>query len=82
MIAIDEPALELVANRPIRFPLYASTTRLGDPAGCVLEGAAEGVTALPPLGTVLRFGRSLEERQVPVRLRALLAETGTLEVFC
>lgn len=81
-LALDEPALELVANRPARFPLFTSTTRLGDVAGSLLPADAEGLSALPPLGTVLRFGRSLEERTVPVRLRALLAETGTLEVAC
>jgi hypothetical protein len=31
---------------------------------------------------VLRFGRKLEERTVPVRLQTKLTETGTLELWC
>ncbi|MFP6663110.1 MAG: Hsp70 family protein [Deltaproteobacteria bacterium] len=81
-VRIADPELELLANTQVAFPLFVSTTRLGDPAGALVEFAADSVTSLPPLGTVLRFGRSLDERIVPVRLRSVLTETGTLEVFC
>ncbi|MEO2237166.1 MAG: molecular chaperone DnaK, partial [Candidatus Poseidoniia archaeon] len=81
-IRIAEPELELLANTQVAFPLFVSTTRLGDPAGALVEFEIDSVTSLPPLGTVLRFGRSLDERIVPVRLRSVLTETGTLEVFC
>ena len=32
-VEITEPALEVVANRGVSFPLFASSTRLGDQAG-------------------------------------------------
>ena len=35
-----------------------------------------------PISTVLRFGRSLAARSIAVHLRAILTETGTLELWC
>ncbi len=70
------------ANEPVRFTIYASSTRTGDlPAG-VVEVEAGSVTELPDLTTMLRFGKRLEAREVPVRLQTHLTETGTLEIYC
>ncbi len=79
---IDEPVFEVTANAPVRFPIYASSTRQGDRPGDVLEADEAALTELPALATVLRFGRRLEERRIPVTLGAALTETGTLEVSC
>lgn len=79
---IREHDFVVTANEPVRFGIYASTTRTGDAAGALLEVPAESVLELPQMTTVLRFGRSLESRDVPVNLSVHLTETGTLEVWC
>ena len=81
-VDVAEPVFEVTANAPVRFPIYASTTRIGDAAGSVIDAERATLTELPPLSTVLRFGKRLEERKVPVRLQTKLTETGTIELWC
>ncbi len=81
--ATDLPALafEVVANTPARFPIHASSVR-GDEAGALVAVDAPGLAAVGSVETVLRFGRSLAERSIPVSLEARLTEVGTLEIWC
>jgi molecular chaperone DnaK (HSP70) len=81
-VDIAEPVFEVTANAPVRFPIYASATRTGDAAGNLVEVDPASLAPLPPISTILRFGRKLEERRVPVSLRTTLTETGTLELWC
>ena len=81
-VEITEPALEVHTNRGVTFPLYASSTRLGDRSGELVTGDRESFTALPPIRTVLRFGKKLAVRTIPVHIVARLTEVGTLEVWC
>jgi molecular chaperone DnaK (HSP70) len=73
--------LELVANRPVAFPLFTATDRTGEHAGDLIDAPASSLTALPPLRTVVRFGRKLEERAIPVHVETRLSEVGTLELW-
>src|SRR5947207_13277936 len=77
---ITEPEFELLANRPVSFPLLTATDRSGERAGEIV--AAGGLAALPPIRTVLRFGRKLVETALPVHLEVRLTEIGTLEIWC
>ncbi len=81
---IDNDALQLVANRPVSFRLYSSLTRTGDALGQVLEfdAADAGLHMHAPLHAVIRFGKKVEERLIPVKLGARLTEIGTLESWC
>jgi len=81
-IEIAVPEFEVLANAPVRFPIFASSTRTGDVAGALLDVDPATVVELPPISTVLRFGRSLAARSIAVHLRAILTETGTLELWC
>jgi molecular chaperone DnaK (HSP70) len=86
-LEIDNDALQLVANRPVSFRLYSSLTRTGDRLGQVLEfdAADAGLSGLhmhAPLHAVIRFGKKVEERLIPVKLGARLTEIGTLETWC
>lgn len=81
-IDVREPDFIVTANEPVRFSVYSSSTRIGDHGGTVVEAAPETLVPLPPMSTVLRFGRSLVSREVPVHLRSSLTETGTLELWC
>ncbi|HLI85651.1 MAG TPA: Hsp70 family protein [Bryobacteraceae bacterium] len=83
-VEIDNPALQLVANRPVSFRLYSSLTRTEDRLGDLVEFAAEdsGLHRHAPLHAVIRFGKRAEERLIPVKLGARLSEIGTLETWC
>ena len=81
-VEITQPALEVVANRAVSFPLYASSTRTGERAGELVTAERESLTELPPIRTVLRFGKKLAVRKLPVHLVAHFTEVGTLEVWC
>jgi molecular chaperone DnaK (HSP70) len=81
-VEITSHELEIVTNRPVSFPLFASSTRLGDHAGDVLALPRDTVSELPPIRTVLRFGKKLAATTLPVHIQSHLTEIGTLEVWC
>lgn len=81
-IEIATPEFEVIANAPVRFPIYASATRSGDAPGSIGDADPATLVELPPVATVLRFGRSLQARPVSVHLRSHLTETGVLELWC
>ncbi|MBP1683861.1 MAG: hypothetical protein H6Q33_4 [Deltaproteobacteria bacterium] len=81
-VEITEPALDVLANRAVSFPLFASSTRTGERAGQLVLAEPDSVTELPPIRTVLRFGKKLAARKIPVHVVARLTEVGTLEVWC
>lgn len=81
---VDLEGLDLHAktNTPVRFPLWSSNTRMGDQPGAVLTLEEESLTPLPPLHTLLRFGKKGVESTIPVKLQAQVTEVGTLALFC
>jgi molecular chaperone DnaK (HSP70) len=85
-LELDLENLQLVANRPVSFRLYSSLTRTGDTLGQVLDLTPEEMERdfhlHAPLNAVIRFGRRVGERQIPVKLGARLTEIGTLEIWC
>src|SRR5204863_9394412 len=72
------------ANRPVSFRLYSSLTRTEDQLGDMVEFTPgdETLHTHAPLNAVIRFGKKVEERLVPVKLGARLTEVGTLETWC
>jgi hypothetical protein len=81
-IEITTPEFNILANQPVTFPLFSSSTRLGDRAGMVVRAARSTLSALPAVRTVLRFGKKLTATALPVHVVAKLTEVGTLEVWC
>ena len=81
-IEITDPEFNILANHPVSFPLYTSSTRLGDRPGTLVSASRQSVTQLPPIRTVLRLGRTLTTTTIPVHVIARLTEIGTLEVCC
>jgi hypothetical protein len=79
---LREPEFQVLANQPVRFQMLSSSTRLGDRLGEVVELEEEETTALPPIRTVLRFGKKGEARSLPAHLLLRLSEVGTLELGC
>ena len=82
-LEIDNEAMQLVANRPVSFRLYSSLTRTEDALGNVVEfeAADADLHTHAPLNAVIRFGKRVGERLIPVKLGARLTEIGTLETW-
>ncbi len=73
---------DVITNRPVRFSLYHATNRQEDGLGDVVNLSKGELAELPPLVTVLKYGKKGERRHIAVRVGARLTEVGTLEVFC
>ncbi len=71
----------VLANRPVSFTLYSSTVRR-DAHGQIAELNPDEIHRHAPLGTLLRYGKKMRERELAVRLRANFTEMGTLELWC
>lgn len=56
-VEIHEPELKVLVDRPVAFPLFASSVRHGDAAGDVVALDDESFQSLPPLATVLHSQR-------------------------
>ena len=79
---LQQPAFELITNQPVAFQLLSSSTRLGDRLGDLVVLTEEDTSRLPPIRTVLRYGKKGTARNIPVRLAIRLTEIGTLELWC
>jgi hypothetical protein len=78
---LDELAFAAVTNQPVSFQLFTSSTRVGDRLGDVVSLAPDDVIALPPIRTVLRYGKGAV-KSIPVQLVVRLTAIGTLEIWC
>ncbi|SFM67589.1 Hsp70 protein [Thermodesulforhabdus norvegica] len=81
-VELKEPGFEVVTNRPVAFRLLSSATRIGDQLGDVVVLDEEESTLLPPIRTVLRFGKKGVTKNIPVGLTLRFTEVGTLELWC
>lgn len=72
-------------NVPVVFNLLTSHVRLKDQAGDLIEIDPLEMHPLPPIQTILRFGKKQIENDslipIPVRLSARLNEIGTIELW-
>lgn len=81
-LEVSEKEFQLITNRPVAFPLYATTSPRHDLVGSVLTLPAEDLHELPPLQTVIKFGKQKAGTKVPVRIQVRRTELGTLELSC
>ncbi len=72
----------MLANQPVSFQLYTSTSRSGETPGALLVAPRAELASLPPIRTVLRHGRKLAARTIPVHVEAKRTALGTLELWC
>lgn len=78
----SEHTFHLVPNRPASFQLMTSHVRLNDAPGHLVEISSEEMQALPPLITVIRFGKGENKNErIPVKLGLSLTPLGTLELW-
>lgn len=80
-ISLPEKKFLVLANRPVSFDLYSSTFRSGDRCGDVVA-VDDTLTPLPPLQTVIQFGRKGEKQEIPVLVEAEYNEVGALSLWC
>jgi hypothetical protein len=79
----DLPAQEfgLVVGEPVRFPFFASSVRRQDQVGSVLDfWEPQELEPLDQLEATLRQEDRAPGEIVPVKLRAIVTESGTLEL--
>ncbi|MHC1763637.1 MAG: Hsp70 family protein [Verrucomicrobiia bacterium] len=79
-VDLGDRVFQLTLGKPVRFPLYSSTSDRVERAGEVTS-LSDDMQPLPPIHTVLKSARS-KAGQVPVHLRVALTEIGTLELWC
>jgi molecular chaperone DnaK (HSP70) len=79
---LSRPAFEVLTNQPVAFQLFSSSTRLGDQLGAVAQLPADTISVLPPVRTVLRYGKKGAPQRLPAQLAVRLTEIGTLELWC
>ncbi len=79
---LEQPAFDLLANQPVAFQLFSSSTRLGDKLGDIVALQEDEITVFPPIRTVLRFGKKGTAKTLPVHLAIKLTEVGTLDLWC
>ena len=74
----------LKPNTPVSFQLMTSHTRLYDRPGELIAINDEEMHSLPPIHTILRYGKRINvndaQEKIPVRLHVELTAIGTLEL--
>lgn len=73
-------AFMLTANSAVSFQLYHSHTRLKDRIGDFVDQNEEEFTSLPPIQTILHYGKG-SQTTLNVKLKVQLTEIGTFELF-
>jgi molecular chaperone DnaK (HSP70) len=81
LIQLPQMEFEVVTNQPVLFSMFSSTFRSGDKTGDVI-GVDDTLTPLPPLKTIIKFGKKGESKQIPVKVEAEYTEMGTLSMWC
>lgn len=80
-VSLSDKNLKVITNRPVAFDLYSSSFRSGDKTGDVIE-LDDTLTQLPPMNTVIQYGKKGVETELPVQMEAEYTETGALVIRC
>jgi hypothetical protein len=72
----------VLANQPVSFSLYASSTRMTDPAGAVLSLPMEQISAFTSDSHCPTFWEKDWRSQNSRAVSAKFTEVGTLELWC
>ncbi|MCP4623442.1 MAG: Hsp70 family protein [bacterium] len=80
-IHLKNKSFELLANQPVAFDIFSSSYRSGDRQGDLVE-VNDSLTELPPLQTVIQYGKKGIQRTLPVLIEAEYTEVGTLAIWC
>ncbi len=82
-VDLSDRRFTLRIREPVEFPLYVSSTRLGDRPGDLVIVDPQQLTELPPIRTVMQHGK---KTAAPTRWKSSctprLTEIGTLDLWC
>jgi molecular chaperone DnaK (HSP70) len=81
-IHLPDTEFQVMTNRPVSFSLYSSSYRAGDKKGDIITAERDEFVELPPIKTVLHYGKKSGSLRIPVSLGVRLNEFGTLDVWC
>lgn len=76
-IELKDKKFEVLANQPVGFDLYSSSFRSGDRCGDLVE-IDDSFTPLPPVQTVVRFGKKGERQEFRYGLKLVIRRWGPL----
>lgn len=79
-IIIEDKKFEVLANQPVAFNIYSSSYRSGDMTGDVVS-VDDSFTILPPVQTMIQFGKKGTRTTIPVKMEAGYTEMGTLALW-
>lgn len=80
-IELGDRPFEVLANQPVRFELFSSSFRSRDRIGQLVQ-LDDTFMSLPPLQTVIQYGKKGAKAAIPVRIEAQYTELGTLALWC
>ena len=80
-IELKDKKFEVLANQPVSFDIYSSSFRSGDRCGDLVE-IDDSLTSLPPIQTVVKYGKKNVKTRIPVRIESDYTEMGTLALWC
>ena len=80
-IQLEGRDFQVLTNRPVSFDLYSSSFRSGDRSGHLVP-VDDSLTRLPPIQTVIQYGKTGEHTNIPVAVEASYTEIGTLALWC
>ena len=80
-IQLEDRDFQVLTNQPVSFDLYSSSFRSGDRSG-QLVAVDDSFTRLPPIQTIIQYGKTGEHSQIPVAVEASYTEIGTLALWC
>lgn len=80
-VELSDRDMTVLANKRVSFDVYSSSFRDADKAGDLVS-LDESLTPLPPVQTVIKYGKKGTEIQLPVHLLADYTEVGTLDIWC
>ncbi|QWR77934.1 hsp70 family protein [Candidatus Magnetomonas plexicatena] len=81
-ITLTEPEFQVMANTPASFNMFSSSYRVGDKPGDIVTAEQDFFFKLPPVKTILQFGKKSGTAHLPVTLSVKLNEYGTLDIWC
>ena len=80
-IRLENKGFQVLTNQPVGFDVYSSSFRTGDRIGDILT-VDDSMTALPPIRTVIQFGKKAGKKSLPIDVEAHYTEVGTLSLWC
>ena len=80
-IELSKQNFEVITNQPVSFGVLSSSYRSGDKCGDLVK-IDDTLTLLPPIQTVVKFGKKGVKNQIPIRMEAEYTEMGTLALWC